>query len=159
MSKAFFAGSFNPFTIGHASIVERALAVFDCIVIAIGVNADKVLPEDLSRLDNLSGCDDLDNLAAIRRFARKFPPGKIEVIKFSNELTVDVAKRVGANCLLRGVRSVKDFEYERAMADINRKIGGLETILLYALPEYEAVSSSMVRELKVYGRDVAQFLP
>jgi pantetheine-phosphate adenylyltransferase len=74
-------------------------------------------------------------------------------------LTVDIAAEVGAKFLLRGVRSVKDFEYERDIADVNRKLSGIETVLLYSLPELSAVSSSIVRELKSYGRDVSQFLP
>lgn len=148
MSTALFPGSFNPFTIGHASIVERALKMFDKIVIAVGVNADKA-PDDPCR----------PPLKAIEEFCARFPDGRVRAVCYEGELTVDVARREGADCILRGVRSVKDFEYERDMADINREIGGIETVLLYALPQYAAVSSSVVRELASYGRDVSSFLP
>ncbi len=83
----------------------------------------------------------------------------LRVIAYTGELTVDLARRLGARWLLRGVRSAKDFEYERDMADINRRIAGIETVLLYALPELSAVSSSVVRELKSYGHDITEFLP
>ena len=145
---ALFAGSFNPFTIGHASIVERALPLFDRIVIAVGINPDK--HESERQKDS--------NLEQISEYAARYD-GKVEVISYSRELTVDLAKRIGARWLLRGVRSVKDFEYERDLADINRRIGGIETVLLFALPEHAAVSSSVVRELASYGRDIAEFLP
>ena len=74
-------------------------------------------------------------------------------------LTADAAREAGASCLLRGVRSVKDFEYERDLADVNRKLSGLETVLLYSLPEHAAISSSVVRELQTYGKNVDAFLP
>jgi pantetheine-phosphate adenylyltransferase len=142
---ALFAGSFNPFTIGHASVVERALGLFDRIVVAVGVNAAKADADVEARLE------------AIRAVYANEP--RVEVVAYSNELTVDLAKRLGAKWLLRGVRSVKDFEYERDMADMNRQLSGVETVLLYSLPEYSAISSSVVRELKAYGRDVSEFLP
>lgn len=145
---AVFAGSFNPFTVGHASIVERALPLFDKIIIAVGVNADKEADNDLKK-----------RMGDIRAFCRKYKNGKLSVVCFSGELTVDLAKSLGASWLIRGVRSVKDFEYERDMADINRRIGGIETLLLFSLPEHAAVSSSVVRELASYGHDVTPFLP
>lgn len=142
---AVFTGSFDPFTAGHDSIVRRALPLFDKIVIGVGVNVHKkylysaeVRVADIKKL--YAGND------------------KIEVKAFS-DLTVDFAKREGARFIIKGVRSVKDFEYEREQADINRQIGGIETILLYAEPKYESVSSSMVRELIHFGMDVSAFLP
>lgn len=143
---ALFAGSFNPFTVGHASIVERALPLFDKIIIAIGVNPEK---------HDSHG----DNLSAIRLFAERFPEGRVEVISYGGELTVDVARRVGAGWLLRGARSVKDFEYERDMADVNRRISGIETVLFFSLPEHAAISSSIARELASYGHDISPILP
>lgn len=145
---ALFAGSFDPFTVGHASVVERALPLFDTIVIAIGINASKPghTPAD-------------ERVEAIRRIYAALPPGRVEVLAYGGELTVDVAARTGARWLLRGVRSVKDLEYERDLADINRKLSGLETILLYTEPQYAAISSSVVRELMAYHRDVEEFLP
>ncbi|MDE6269879.1 MAG: pantetheine-phosphate adenylyltransferase [Muribaculaceae bacterium] len=143
---AFFAGSFRPFTTGHASIVTRGLDIFDRIVIGVGVNASK--PDDRAHAE--------DAAEAIRRV---FPGnGRIEVVVY-DDLTVDAAARCGATALLRGVRSTRDFDYERDLADVNRQLSGIETVLLYSLPELAAVSSSIVRELASYGRDVAPFLP
>ena len=144
---ALFAGSFDPFTVGHASIVERALPLFDKIIIAVGVNAEKA-----------GGSPAAERIEFINSIYARCPEN-VEVIAYKNELTVDLARRLGAKWLLRGVRSVKDFEYERDLADLNRKLSGLETLLLYSLPEYAGISSSAVRELRSYGRDVSEFLP
>lgn len=145
---ALFAGSFNPFTIGHLSIVERAIGLFDHIVVGIGINIAKPgAAEDAERLAD-------DARRALARFG-----DRVSVTHFSG-LAVDEAARHGARFLLRGVRSVADFEYERNMADLNRRIGGgIETVMLPALPELGAISSSAVRELRAFGRDVAEFLP
>lgn len=142
---AIFPGSFDPFTIGHHSIVERALPLFDKIVVAVGMNSKKhsFLPE-------------IDRLDAIRGLYANEP--RVEVIAYSG-LTVEAAEQCGARYILRGVRTVKDFEYEKTLADINRKIAGLETVLLYTLPEYGSISSSIVRELISLGRDVTDLLP
>ncbi len=145
---ALFAGSFDPFTIGHASVVERALPLFDRIIIAIGVNARKP-----------SAHTPGERVQAIERIYAALPPGRVEVVAYSDELTVDLAARLGAGWLLRGVRSLNDFEYERELADINRNLSGIETVLLYTLPELASVSSSVVRELQAYGHDVSAYLP
>ncbi len=147
MRIALFPGSFNPFTVGHHSIVERALPLFDRIIIAIGVNADK------------PGHDESELARRIRSIASLYEDEpRVEVYSYEG-LTADFAAEMGARFLLRGVRSVQDFEYERTLADVNRRISGLETVLLYALPEHACVSSSMVRELESYGLDVSEFLP
>ena len=147
MKIALFPGSFNPFTVGHKSVVDRALPLFDRIIIAIGVNAGKAGadPDDLAR-----------RIRAIADLYADEPA--VEVYSYEG-LTVDFAAEMGAGFLLRGVRSVQDFEYERTMADINRKIAGLETVLLYSLPEHASVSSSIVRELASYGVDTSEFIP
>lgn len=142
--KALFAGSFDPFTIGHASIVERALKIFDSIVIGIGFNEHK--PGEWSVEEKVE---------AISAYWRENPSVKVET--FSG-LTVDFAKAVGADALLRGVRSTLDFEYERNLADTNRALAGIETVLLYSLPELSFVSSSMVRELIHNGIDPRHFI-
>ena len=80
-------------------------------------------------------------------------------VRCYTDLTVDFARREGAQFIVKGVRSVKDFEYEREQADINRRLSGLETVLLFAEPGMEAVSSSRARELQRFGRDVSEFLP
>ena len=140
-----FIGSFDPFTVGHDAIVRRALPLFNKIVIGVGVNVrTKYLYSAEVRVK------DIAELYA--------DEPKIEVKAYS-DLAVDFAKREGAQYIIKGVRSVKDFEYEREQADVNRRIGGIDTLLLYAEPQYESVSSSMVRELIHFGRDVSEFLP
>lgn len=145
MNTILFPGSFNPFTVGHQSLVARVLPLFDRVVIAVGVNARKD-----------SGDETAQRVEAIRALYASEP--KVSVIAYSG-LTVDACEAEGARWMLRGVRSTVDFEYERNLADINRRISGIETLLLFTLPEYAAVSSSMVRELRSYGRDVSEFLP
>lgn len=142
---AFFAGSFDPFTIGHASVVERALGLFDAIVIGIGINPLKTSFVESER--------------RAKRIVNLYESEPRVTVHTYTGLTTDAAREVGASCLLRGVRSAKDFEYERDMADINRQLSGLETVLLYSLPEHAAVSSSVVRELQAFGKDVDRFLP
>ena len=83
---------------------------------------------------------------------------RVEVRSYSG-LTMDFAREVGATVLLRGVRNIKDFEYERELADVNRQIGGIDTVLLMSEPGYASVSSSVVRELMSYGKDVSKLLP
>lgn len=142
---AIFPGSFDPYTIGHASIVDRALPLFDKIVVAIGVNRNKrsFLTEE----------------QRIRMIADLYADEpRVEVISYDG-LTVDAARECGARFLLRGVRMIQDFEYEKNLAEVNRSISGLETVLLYTLPEYGHISSSIVRELISYGRDVSALLP
>lgn len=140
-----FTGSFDPFTIGHDDIVRRALPLFDRIVIGIGVNEHKKYAQTTEeRIENIS-----------RLYAEE---PKIEV-KAYGDLTVDFAKREGAHYIIKGVRSMKDFEYEREQAEINRRIGNVETLLLFADPQLASISSSMVRELMHFGRDVSEFLP
>ena len=144
MKTGVFVGSFNPFTIGHESIVRRSLALFDKLVIGVGVNTAKEDNEGESRVGQIA-----------RLYADE---PRVEVRSYT-DLTVDFARREGAQFIVKGVRSVKDFEYEREQADINRRLSGLETILLFAEPGMEAVSSSLVRELQRFGRDVSEFLP
>ncbi|MGN0281395.1 MAG: pantetheine-phosphate adenylyltransferase [Prevotella sp.] len=140
-----FTGSFDPFTIGHDDIVRRALPLFDRLVIGIGVN---------ERKQSMFSAD--ERKAQISRLYAS--ESKIDV-KTYNDLTIDFARREKASFIVKGVRSVKDFEYEREQADINRQLSGIETILLYSDPRHSSVSSSLVRELIHFGRDVKEFLP
>lgn len=145
MKTGIFVGSFDPFTIGHDSIVRRALPLFDRLVIGVGVNRKKKYM--------FGTAERVEAIAAL--YTRE---QRIEV-KAYDDLTADLARREGARYIVKGVRSIKDFEYEREQADINRQTGNVETILLYAEPQYESISSSMVRELMHFGRDVREFLP
>ncbi|MBR1387813.1 MAG: pantetheine-phosphate adenylyltransferase [Alloprevotella sp.] len=142
---AVFPGSFDPFTVGHASIVERALAMFDEIYIGIGINDQKkALQTPGERLQN------------IRTIYADNPRVKVESY---TDLTIDFARRCGASVIVRGIRSVKDFEYERDVASMNLKLAGIDTVILFCEEQYAYVSSSVVRELMKYGKDVSEFLP
>ena len=143
--KAVFPGTFDPFTVGHYDIVKRGLTFTDEIVIAVGVNE---LKHTLTDLD--------DRLKSIRELFAKDP--RVSVAAYDG-LTTDFARKVGAQFILRGVRNISDFEYERNMADINRHLSGIETLLLFSSPELAYVSSSMVRELIHLGKPVDEFLP
>lgn len=142
---AMFQGSFDPFTRGHESIVRRALPLFDEIVIAVVSNIAK---KPFMSLDNRL------------EFIKQVFAGEPRVLVVASDgLTVDMAREVGATCLLRGVRMIQDFENEMHMAEINRRLGGIETVLLYTLPEYSHFSSTIVRELYNYHQDVSDYLP
>lgn len=142
---ALFPGSFDPFTRGHESIVRRALPLFDRFIIAIGVNADK---RSFMTMEQRK--------AWIESVFKDDP--HVEVCTYSG-LTVDLAREVGAQFIVRGVRLIQDFENEKHLAEINRDLTGIETILLYTLPEYSHISSSIVRELVRYCQDVSPYLP
>ncbi len=142
---ALFPGSFDPFTRGHESIVRRALPLFDKFVIAIGVNADK------------RSFMSMEQRKALIEDVFKDDP-RVEVVSYTG-LTVDVAREMDAKFIVRGVRLIQDFENEKHLAEVNRDISGIETILLYTLPEYSHISSSIVRELYRYGQDVSVYLP
>jgi pantetheine-phosphate adenylyltransferase len=139
-----FTGTFDPFTIGHQNIVERALPLFNKLVIAVAVSKLKHTQDEISeRLNNIQ------TLYADNK--------NIKVVAYS-DLTVDMAKREGANFIVRGVRSVKDFEYEREQAEINRRLSGIETILLFSEPALSSISSTLVRELQFFGKDASEFI-
>ncbi len=145
MKIAVFPGSFDPFTIGHFDIVQRGLNIFDKIIIGIGCNSNKVAAFAIE-----------DRLDAIRNTFASEPRVEVEIY---DGLTIDFAIKHQANSILRGVRSVQDFEYERNIAEANRQLCGIETVLLYTRPEYAHISSSLVRELHSYNRDITHYLP
>ena len=141
MKTAFFAGSFDPFTIGHASVVRRALDIFDRVIIGVG-NKRYSRSTDQRKSD-------------IERVYADEP--RVEVMVYEG-LTVDAVRQCGADVIVKGTRSVADFESERSQADINREIAGVETVLFIAEPGLSGVSSTMVRELEQNGVDVSRFL-
>lgn len=146
MKTGVLVGSFNPFTVGHDSIVKRVMPLFDRLV--IGVVGDQVHKPDMPSAE--------ERIRAIAELYADEP--RIEVKPYFG-LAVDFAKQEGAGYIVKGVRSAKDFEYEREQADINRQIGGVETLLLFSEPQYSSVSSTMIRELQHFGADVSSFLP
>ena len=139
-------GTFDPFTIGHDSIVRRALPLFDRLV--IGVVGDNVHKPGMSSVEK--------RIKTISEIYQNEPA--IEVKPYYG-LAMDFARQEEAQFIVKGVRSVSDFEYEQWQADFNRRLGGIETILLYTEPELASVSSSALRELSHFGVDVSEFLP
>lgn len=145
MRRAIFPGTFDPFTIGHFSIVQRGLSFFDEIIICVGSNqAKKTLFPVEKRLE------------LIRQAFEQEP--RVKVTSYDC-LTVDFALSVQADFVLRGLRSVGDFEYERTAADANRRLTGIETVILFTESKYSYISSTVVRDLISYGRDISIFLP
>lgn len=142
---ALFPGTFDPFTIGHQSLVTRGLNLVDEVVIAIGVNDKKLTYFSLE-----------SRIQAIKCLYQHEP--RVSVSTY-NSLTVDFASEIGAQFILRGIRTVNDFEYEKSIADVNRILSDIETFILFTLPEHTHISSSIVRELLRYGKDISQFVP
>ncbi|MCD8210043.1 MAG: pantetheine-phosphate adenylyltransferase [Prevotella sp.] len=145
MKIGIFVGSFDPYTLGHDSILRRALPLFDKIIIGVGVNEDKTYMYDKEQRKK-----------AIQEIYQNEP--KVEVKTYDN-LTIDFAKKEDASFIIKGVRNTLDFEYERQQAEFNLKLGNVETLLLLSEPQYENISSSMVRELIRFGKDVKEYLP
>lgn len=141
-----FPGTFDPVTMGHIDIINRAMPLFDKVVIGIGRNANKIpMFKEEQRLQWLKDI-----------YADE---PKVTAVVYEG-LTVNCCKAVGANFILRGIRYVNDFEYEKAIADMNRSIDGhIETVFLTCLPQYTSVASTLVRDVLKNGGDVSQFLP
>ena len=145
MKRAIFPGSFDPFTIGHYSIVQRGLSIFDEIVIGIGNNqAKKTLFTAEKRLEIIQ--DAFEGESRIK-------------VQIYNSLTIDFAHEAGAGFILRGLRTVADFEYERTIGDTNRILSGIETVIFFTEATYAHISSTVARELISYGKDISNFLP
>jgi pantetheine-phosphate adenylyltransferase len=143
---AVFPGSFDPITRGHESIVLRALPLFDKIIIAIGVNAEKKSFFPLEK-----------RLAGVRKVFEDH--AGVEVITYGG-LTVDLCKKMGIKYILRGLRTSADFEFERSIGQMNKKmLHELETVFLLATPEYTPLNSSIVRDIIRNGGDISAFVP
>lgn len=143
---AIFPGSFDPFTIGHESIVRRALSIFDKIIIMIGFNSNK------------------DSFFPIeKRFKwinQVFSDVEKVEVRIYEGLTVDFCKEVGAKYILRGIRTSADFEYERAIAQVNKKMHPeIETVFLLTLPEHTPINATIVRDIIFHGGDASMFIP
>ena len=145
MKRAIFPGSFDPFTLGHYDILKRGLALFDEIVIGIGRNSTKKDTLPIREREE-----------AIRKIFKDEPRIKVAIYDC---LTVDFAQEQQASFILRGIRCVEDFEYERNMAEANKQLANIETVILYTRPEYAHISSTLVRDLYSYGKDVSAFVP
>ena len=145
MKTAIFPGTFNPFTIGHADIVERALTIFDRVIIGVGYNPEK---------------GDSNVYPRVAHIKEVYKDNPNVVVEAYTDLTVELAQRHNATAIVKGVRSVKDYEYERDQAEFNRILGdGLETVLICSRPEHSTLSSSILRTLQHFGRDVSEYLP
>jgi pantetheine-phosphate adenylyltransferase len=145
MIRAIYAGTFDPITVGHLDIINRSLKFCDNLVVAIGNNPDKKVLYDLKQ-----------RVLFINKACEH--NAKISVGTFSG-LLVDYAKQIDATILVRGIRSVSDFEYEINLANINKTISGIETVFLPTSPDLAVVSSSMVKEIARHGGDVSRFVP
>jgi pantetheine-phosphate adenylyltransferase len=143
---AVFPGSFDPFTVGHESIVRRAFSLFDKIIIAIGTNTNK------------QGVFSLElRLEWINEVFKDDPRVMVE---YYTELTVDYCTKVNAQFILRGLRTSADFEYERAIAQVNKAMHPeIESVFLLTSPEYTPVNSTIVRDIILHGGDASKFLP
>jgi pantetheine-phosphate adenylyltransferase len=141
-----FPGTFDPVTMGHIDIINRAIPLFDKLVIGIGRNVNKV-----------PMFSEEQRLQWLKDIFRHEP--KVEAVVYEG-LTVECCKQVGAQFILRGIRYVNDFEYEKAIADMNRSLeGNIDTVFLTCLPQYTSVASTLVRDVLKNGGDVSQFLP
>lgn len=143
---AVFPGSFDPITVGHESIIRRACKLFDKIIVAIGENADK------------KSCFSIDQrLEWIEKVFADEP--RVSTGKYMG-LTVDYCKKTGATFLLRGLRTSADFEFERSIGQVNKKLSPeIETIFLLTAPEHTSITSSIVRDILRHGGDASAFVP
>lgn len=143
---ALFPGSFDPFTIGHESIVKRGLSLFDKIIIAIGSNSDK------------AGFFPIEK--RIQWIKQVFEYEEKIIVTQYTGLTVEFCKEVGAQFIIRGLRTSADFEYERSIAQVNKAmVPEIESVFILTAPEHASVTSSIVRDIIRHGGDASKFLP
>jgi pantetheine-phosphate adenylyltransferase len=146
MKIALFPGSFDPVTKAHVDIVKRSVSLFDKVYIGIGVNSSKAGLLSIGKREQmLRAVFETDN--------------RIHIIAYEG-LTVDFCKTIGASYMIRGIRTVSDFEYEKAIAQMNHSLApDIESIFIVSKPGYSSISSSIVREIMRYNGDVSQFIP
>ncbi len=143
---AVFPGSFDPITIGHESVIKRALPLFDELYVAIGINSDKkgFFPVE-------------QRIEWVKRVFADNP--EIKVIQYEG-LTVDICRKLGAQYILRGLRTSADFEFERSIGQVNKKLfNNIETVFFLTLPEHTSINSSIVRDILQHGGDASDFVP
>jgi len=145
MKRAVFPGSFDPFTLGHKDIIDRALPLFDEIIIAIGINSSK---KYMFTLDQRIGF--------LKKTYIDIPKIKVDTYQ---GLTIDYCKKVNCNYILRGLRNPADFEFEKAIAHTNRKMSKIETVFLLTSAKTSFISSSIVRDILKNKGDVSPFVP
>ena len=139
-----FPGSFDPFTKGHEAVIRKSLGVFDKIIIAIGVNTSKTYLFSLEkRMEHINELFKNDNQVEVRSFQK---------------LTIDFCKDLGATHIIRGLRNSNDFEYEQAIAHMNFDMAGIDTVFFLTELKYNAISSSIVREIYKNDADIEQFV-
>lgn len=146
MSIGFYAGSFDPFTVGHLHIIKTAISLFDKVIIGIGINEDKRRKYDIEKMKD-----------CIEKTIAKENLDNVIVVSYTG-LTVDEMKKHNANFLVRGLRNSKDYESEENLAKINKKLGDVDTIFLRA-DKYDIVSSTLVNQLKKQNKDYVEFVP
>lgn len=143
---AIFPGSFDPFTVGHESVVRRALKLFDKIVIMIGFNSNKIPFFPLEK--------------RVKWINQIFEFDENITVETYEGLTVDFCKKIGAGYILRGLRTSADFEFERAIAQVNKQMyPEIETVFLLTIPEHTPINSTIVRDIIMHGGDASRFLP
>jgi pantetheine-phosphate adenylyltransferase len=143
---AIFPGSFDPITRGHENVILRALPLFDKIIVAVGQNAEKKSHFSMNQ-----------RVGFLKKVFSNYPA--VEIDQYSG-LTVEYCRAKGARYILRGLRTSADFEFERTIGQVNKKLyPDIETVFLLTMPEFTAINSSVVREILKYGGDVSQFIP
>lgn len=143
---AIYPGSFDPFTLGHKLIVDKGLLIFDKIIVGLGENVNKKTYFSLEKRESI-----------IRKVYEGDP--RVEVVHYDN-LTADFCRDNGINFIIRGIRNVGDFEFERNVAQINQKLNPvLETVFLMTPAEYSEISSTIIRDILIHGGDPMQFMP
>lgn len=149
MTKAIYAGSFDPFTMGHLNILNRGAKLFDEVIVAIGTNTSKkalFTPEE--------------KLEMIQEVVAESSADNVRVILHAEGLTVDLAKEEGAEVMLRGIRSLTDMEYEMNIASMNKtQNSDVESVFLMADEKYRFISSSLIKEIAMFNGDISDMVP